>query len=149
MWQRLIHLMPRRCLPRLPFVAESEGQTQRTDRTLQDALCAVASCGQQDKAIICPYTSLACSPTALGGTVDCRAPSSSPQGNTDIHHPGLQTSRNQRTNSVLGEAPVPTQGAWQHKPLQRNSLWVYFQIQTPTGLLKKKQHKQTKIFCLI
>lgn len=58
----LIHLMPQRCLARLPFVAESAGQTQRTDRTLQDALCSVASCGQQDKAIICLDTSLACSP---------------------------------------------------------------------------------------
>lgn len=70
----LVHLMPRRCLARLPFVAESAGQTQRTDRTLQDALCASASHGQQDKAIICPDTSLACSPQLARSTVDCRAP---------------------------------------------------------------------------
>lgn len=70
----LVHLMPRRCLARLPFVAESAGQTQRMDRTLQDALCASASHRQQDKAIICPDTSLACSPQLARGTVDCRAP---------------------------------------------------------------------------
>lgn len=129
----LIHLMPQHCLARLPFVPESAGQTQRTDRTLQDALCA--SRGQQDKAIICPATSLACSPQLSHGTVDCRAPGSPPQQNTDIHHPGLETFRNQRTNSVLGEAPVLTQGARHHKPLQRNSL-CYFQIQPSTSLIK-------------
>lgn len=72
----LVHLMPRRCLARLPFVAVSAGQTQRTDRTRQDALCAVASLGQQDKAVICPDTSLACSPQLQRGTVDCHAPGS-------------------------------------------------------------------------
>lgn len=96
-----IHLMPRRCFARLPFVAESAGQTQRTDRTLQDALCAIASRGQQDKAIICLDTSLARSPRLSSSTVDCRPPSSPLQWNTNMHHPGLQSFSNQRTNTVL------------------------------------------------
>lgn len=96
-----IHLMPRRCLARLPFVAESAGQTQRTDRTPQDALCAIASHGQQDKAIICLDTSLARSPQLSSSTVDCRPPSSPLQWNTNMHHPGLQSFNNQRTNTVL------------------------------------------------
>lgn len=125
-------------------MAESAGQTQRTDRTLQDALCAIASRGQQDKAIICPDTSLACSPQLSRGTVDCRAPGSPPQRNTDIHHPGLQTFRNQRTKSVLGEAPAPTQGAQRHSSLQRNSLLVHFQIQTSTGLTKTNTGEHVK-----
>lgn len=97
-----IHLMPRRCLARLPFVAGSAGQTQRTDRTPQDALCAIAFRGQQDKAIICPDTSLARSPRLSSGTADCRPPGSPLQWNTNIRHPGLRSFNNQRTNTVLG-----------------------------------------------
>lgn len=75
--------------------------TKNGQRTLQDALCAVASRRQQDKAIICPDTSLACSPRLSSATVGRHPPSSPPRRNTDIHQPGLQSCNNQRTNREL------------------------------------------------
>lgn len=132
-----IHLMPRRCLARLPFVAESAGQTQRTDRTLQDALCAIASRGQQDKAIICPDTSLA----APHGSQAARLTAVLPAH----HYSGTQTCTilGCRALTIKGQIlcwNITTQGVRHHKPIHRlHSGSSYFTIQTSTGLEKLTQ----------
>lgn len=71
--QRLVHLMPQRCLARLPFVAESTGQRRKADTknrqdSLQDMLCAITTHRQEDKAVGCLDTSLARSLQLSHGT---------------------------------------------------------------------------------